>query len=258
MSITDLITSGDSPNGRGLGGFVLGTVSENDNQDFPGMVKVAFTAWTSGGEISKWMPVLSPYAGKEYGSYLIPEVNDIVLVGFIGPMMEQPFVLGSFYPAEAKLPKDQFDKKNINRYFKTMGGVSFAVSDEKNKQKMEAMTPKGLKISAEDENEVITVTDKNGKNLVKLDCKSGAITVTADKKITLKAGPCEICMDGGGPGTISVKAGQINAEGKQTVSVKSNNMLTVEGGMATVEGKQTLTLKGSAMCEISGGLVKIN
>jgi uncharacterized protein (DUF2345 family) len=114
-----------------------------------------------------------------------------------------------------------------------------------------------LSISIDDGEESIVITDKGGKNCVKLDAKGGALELTAEKKITLKAGSCEISMDGTG-GALTVEGGQLKLEGSRTVNLKSGNMLTAEGGMTTVEGKQTLTLKGSAMCEVSGGLVKIN
>jgi uncharacterized protein involved in type VI secretion and phage assembly len=255
MSITDLLAPKVTPHHGGPGSFVLGTVAENNGKDFPGMVKVAFTAWTEGENISKWLPVLSPYAGKGYGCYLIPEVGDIVLVGFIGPMLEQPFVLGSFYPADTGFKGEQFDEGNFNRSLKTKGGVSLTVKDEGGKQSIHAETPKGFSITIDDGEESIVITDK--KNCVKLDAKGEALELTAGKKITLKAGSCEISMDGT-EGALTVKGGQLKLEGSQTVNLKSGNMLTAEGGMTTVEGKQTLTLKGSAMCEVSGGMVKIN
>lgn len=256
-TITDLLAPAEAQGTGYAGGFVLGTVAENNDKKFPGMVKVEFTAWEEGKRISKWLPILFSYAGKEHGKYLVPEVDDIVLVGFMGAMQEKPFVLGSFYPAGAKLPKEQFNDKNLNRHFKTKGGVTLALSDEENKQKLEAQTPKGLRIGIEDENEIIAVTDKNGKNFLKLDCKTGEIAITADKKITLKAGNCEIEMDGNAGG-LTLKCDQLKIEAGQTATIKSRNMLTVEGGMLTVEGKQQLALKGSALCEISGGIVKIN
>ena len=257
MSITDMLTSGDSQYRPGFGGFVLGTVAENNNKDFPGMVKVNFTGWAEGENVTGWLPVLCPYAGKEYGLSFIPEIDDIVLVGFIGPMMEQPFVMGSFFPAGAQIPSEQFDENNLNRYMKTKGGVILAIRDEDGKQSVCVETPKGLKINIKDEDETITIGDKGDKNTLKLDCKGGAAELQADKKITLKAGSCEISLDGTG-GALTVKGGQLNLEGSQTATLKSNNMATIDGGMVTVEGKQTLTLKGSAMCEISGGMVKIN
>jgi len=257
MSITDLLSPQEERHTGFTGGLVLGRVDANNDKKFPGMVKVEFKAWEQGKNISQWLPVLLSYAGKEHGKYLLPEVDDIVLVGFMGAMLEKPFVMGSFYPAGAKLPEKQFDNKNLNRHFATKGGVTFTVRDESGKQKMEAVTPKGLKISAEDEKEVITVTDKDGKNILRFDCKGGEISLSADKKISLKAGNCEITMDGN-TGGLTLKCDQLKLEAGKTASIKSGNIMTVEGGMLTVQGKQQLALKGSALCEISGGVVKIN
>ena len=255
-AIADLLASQNPQDaGRYPGCFVLGTVAKNDDSNYPGMVKVEFTAWQDGQNISKWMPVLSSYAGKEYGRYLIPEVDDVVLVGFIGDYMEKPFVLGSFYPAGAAQPSDQFTKENFNRQFKTKGEVKFTVKDDKGKQEYEALTPKGLKIRAEDDGETITLSDKGGKNYVKLDCKNGEISVTADKKITLKTGSCTITMDGQS-GALELKCMQFKMEASQTANIKSNAMMTIDGGVTTVQGKQA-SLKGAAMAEVTGGMVKI-
>jgi len=257
-TITDLLTPSAGQTGPAAhGSFVLGTVSENAGKDFPGMVKVEFTAWADGMNISKWLPVLCSYAGKEHGQYLIPEVGDIVLVGFMGPMLEHPFVLGSFYPAGASLPKEQYDDKNTSRHMKTKGGVKLTIRDEDGKQGVEAETPKGLRLLVDDEKKTVTVTDKDGKNRVIVDAESGAISLSGDKKISLKAGSCEIIMDGNS-GALTLKCDQLKIEAGQTASVKSSNMMTVEAGMLTVEGKQQLALKGGAICEISGGMVKIN
>jgi len=257
MSITDLLTPKDTLRPGGSGGFVLGTVAENNGQDNPGMIKVSFTAWTEGQNISKWIPVLTPYAGKEHGSYLIPEVGDIVLVGFLGPMFEQPFVLGCFYPADAAFRAEQFDEENTNRRIKTKGGVILTVQDADGKQRIQAETPKGLFLCIDDEQEAITVSDKDGKNCIKLDAQSGAIELSADSKISLKAGSCEIVLDGSG-GALEAKGSQLKLEGSQSADLKSGNMLTVEGGMTTVKGKQTMTLDGGNLCEISATMVKIN
>ncbi|MDR2908438.1 MAG: phage baseplate assembly protein V [Oscillospiraceae bacterium] len=257
MSITDLLSKGETSLPQASGGFVLGRVAENGNKEFPGMIKVAFTAWAQGDNITKWLPVLTAYAGKEHGCYLIPEVDDIVLVGFIGPMMEQPFVLGSFFPADSPFVGEKTEENNINRALKTKGGAVLCVSDGDGGRTVRAETPKGLSLTVDDQAESISLSDKDGKNLFTLDCKNGAAELTAAQTITLKAGQCEIKLDGSG-GAVTIKGGQLSLEGGQSAGLKSNGMLNLEGGTATLEGKQTVSLKGNAMCEISGGIVKIN
>lgn len=257
-SITDLLESnGGMDLAATPSGFVLGTVSENGNKKFPGMVKVQLTGWQDGKNITAWMPLLTGYAGKGYGSYLVPEVGDVVLVGFVGPMQEHPFVLGSFYPADATLPGKQFHKSNFTRHFSTKGGIDVTLSDEKNKQALTATTPKGLSVRLEDEKEIVTLTDKGGKNAVQLKCKDGAVSVKANKTVTVEAGGCKITLDANA-GKISIKCKQLELEGTQSVKIKSASSTSVEGGMLKLEGKQQAQLKGGVMTEVSGGMLKLN
>lgn len=254
-SITDLLTPTEAPAGP-MPGFLLATVSENSNKSYPAMVRVEFTAWQQGSSRSKWLPLLCAYAGKEHGQYLVPEVGDVVLVGFIGPGLERPFILGSLFPPGAALPGELYTDKNLTRQLKTKGGVSVTVSDEDGKHCVQVETPKGLKLSLDDSGEAVVIGDKNDKNALRLEAKNGAVSLEADKKLSLKAGGCELTMETGG--ALTIKCDRLKVEAKQTASVKGGNMATLEGGMLTVEGKQQLALKGTAVCEISGGLVKIN
>ena len=130
-SIAELL-GGEYGNDRAFlspGGMVQGTVTDNAESGEPGMVKVEFTAWKSGKNVCEWIPLLRPYAGKDYGSYLVPEVGDIVLVGFIGTDFRRPVVLGSLFPATAQMKSDSFEKKNTTRRFKTKGGVDLGTVD---------------------------------------------------------------------------------------------------------------------------------
>lgn len=258
-SIADLLREGRQGVGLSgqIGSFVQGIVTENNDKNFPAMVKVEFTSWLSGKNICEWIPLLHPYAGAAYGCYLLPEIGDVVLVGFLGAAQTKPFVLGCFYPAGAKILSESFDEKNLKKRFITKGGVECTVSDEKDKQSVLLTTPKGLKLTIEDETEQVAVSDKDGKNLIRLDCKNGAIEITADKTIALKVGKCEITLDGQG-GAIAIKGDKLTLEAAQTAKLAGNQSLTLEGGMLKAEGKQTAALKGGTMTEISGQMLKLN
>lgn len=259
-SIMDLLKEERQGPGRipgEMGGFVQGLVTENNDKNFPAMVKVEFTSWTEGKNICEWIPMLFPYAGPSYGGYLLPEIGDVVLLGFLGGAQNRPFVLGCFYPPEAAYLQESFDDKNLKKRFVTKGGVELVVTDEEEKQTLSLMTPKGLRIGLEDETECITVTDKDGKNQVKLDCKNGALELLADKKITLKTGSCEIVLDGQG-GAVTIKGDKLTLEAGQTAKLVGKQSLTLEGGMLKAEGKQTAVLKGGSMTEVSGQILKLN
>ena len=126
-------------------GFVQGTVVENNNNKYPGMVKVSFTVWEQGKNMIEWVRLLSPYTGKDYGTYMVPEINETVLVGFIGGSLKKPFLLGSLYPKDSKFVKQQFDKKNKNKVLRTKGGTEIAIDDTNGKDSISVVTPKETK-----------------------------------------------------------------------------------------------------------------
>lgn len=260
-SIADLLDSngefGRDPSLSSICPLVQGVVTDNGDKKFAGMVKVEFTAWKTGKNVCEWIPLLRPYAGKEYGAYCVPEVGDIVLVGFMGTGMKRPFVMGSFFPAEAKMVTESFVEKNTNRRWKTKAGIDVTLSDEQNKQAVTVATPKGLTVKLEDEKELITVSDKDGGNSLALDCKGGQITIEAKSKITIKAGKCEITLDGQG-GAISLQCDRLDMKANQQATVTGNQMMTVTGNVLKAEGKQTAQFKAGTMAELSASMVKIN
>lgn len=237
--------------------FVQGKVTDNGGKEYAGMVKVEFLSWKNGSNICEWMPLLHPYAGKDYGAYMVPEVGDVVLVGFLGAEIRRPFVMGVLYPAGAQYPGTCFQSKNTIKSLRTKGGHEVVLNDEKGKESCTVTTPKGLSACLDDEKECITLSDKNGKNLLRLDCKSGEAQITADAKIVLKTGKCTVTLDGRG-GEIKLDCDRLTAKATQQANVSANQMMQLSGGMLKAEGKQTVQIKGGAMTEVSGGMVKIN
>ena len=215
-SIAELL-GGEYGNDRAFlspGGMVQGTVTDNAESGEPGMVKVEFTAWKSGKNVCEWIPLLRPYAGKDYGSYLVPEVGDIVLVGFIGTDFRRPVVLGSLFPATAQMKSDSFEKKNTTRRFKTKGGVDLTLSDAQGKASVEAVTPGGLRLALDDGKQ-LTMDGMAGK----LELKGGQLSIKADMQAELDGGQ-----------SLGLKGTMLKAEGTQ-VSVSGSAMTQVSGGM---------------------------
>ncbi len=259
-SITDLITGGrftSNPEFKDVGDFIQGVVTDNNNKEFAGMVKVELTSFKKDSNIGGWIPVMQPYAGAAYGRYILPEIDDIVVIGFMGADKKRPFVLGSLYPANAAMIKDSYIDKNTNKFFKTKGNVELLISDEEDKQSVTVATPKGLSVSIADENELITITDKDSKNVIKIDAKGGELSITADKKITLTAGKCEIIMDGAA-GKLDISCDQLNIKASQQATISGGQKTAIDGAMLSLNGKQTAELKGGTMTTVSGGMVKVN
>ena len=258
--ITDLLggSADAAPGGDSFpGAFVRGLVVNNSDKKFAGMVKVEFTAWKSGKNTCTWAPVLAGYGGKSWGGYILPEIGDIVLLGFIGGNGQRPFVLGCLHPGGSELVSGSFKDKNAVKRFKTKGGIDLTLSDEADKQSVTLATPKGLTVIADDAGETVTIKDKNGKNTVSVNAKSGEVSVTADGTLTLKAGKVQLKLDGKG-GALEITCDQLKVKAGMTAQVSAQQSLKLEGGMVQLQGQQTMTIKGGAMTEISGGMVKIN
>lgn len=259
-SIADLLDKngefGRDRNFLSPGGLVQGTVADNGSSKEPGMVKVEFTAWESGKNICEWIPLLRPYAGNDYGSYLMPEVGDIVLVGFIGTDHKRPVVLGSLFPASASFKSQSFQEKNTLRRMKTKGGIELSLSDESGQESIEAVTPGGLTLSIDDGKNTISLKDKGGKNALELDCQGGELRLAASSKISIKVGSCELSMDGMS-GKLDISCGMLSVSATQKADLDGGQMLGVKGGVLNLEGTQTATLKGGAMTQVSGGMVKL-
>ena len=132
-------------------GIVSGIVLENNDKQYPGMVKVEYSVGEAGKNKSGWIPVASYYAGKEYGSYFLPEIGSEVLIAFILGNWDEPVVIGSLWNKQSPIQKDIPHEKNIYKTIKTKGGNKILFSDEDKKQSIEISTPNGMKICINDE-----------------------------------------------------------------------------------------------------------
>jgi uncharacterized protein involved in type VI secretion and phage assembly len=104
--LADLVGSG--PAGRhdnkGWGSLVVGVVTNNDDPERQGRVKVRFP--TLSEDESAWARVASPGAGDRRGMQWLPEVGDEVLVGFELDDKARPIVLGGMWGRRDKPPED--------------------------------------------------------------------------------------------------------------------------------------------------------
>lgn len=256
--LTDLLSfQNEYFDGQKTPGFVLGKVVENNNKDHQGMVKVEFVVWEAKKNMCEWVRLMSPYVGMAYGEYLVPEIDEEVLVGFIGGSLKRPFLLGSLYPQNCELVKNDFDDKNLKKHLKTKGGNEIEILDTENKGHIKVMTAKGSTLLIDDEAENCTIKDKDGKNQIVMDFKNGEVSIKADKKINFSAGGAEIVLDGQGK-SLSLKADKIELKASNSLEMEGSTKTAIKGGMMEIKGNQTLKAEGGTTTEIKGAMVKIN
>jgi uncharacterized protein involved in type VI secretion and phage assembly len=178
-------------------GVAIAEVRQNKDGSGLGRVKVSYPWHSQPGE-SYWARVAMPMTGKNRGMYFIPEVGDEVLVAFERGDMRFPYVVGSLWNGEDKAPQANGDGKNDIRQIRSRDSHMLTFNDGadglvqlefKDGQKL-LLNRDGIKLQ-----------DTKGNSLV-IESASGAITITAATKLTLKAPQVAIEASG----TIDVKA----------------------------------------------------
>ena len=229
----------------------------NDTEKL-GRVRVRFH-WQTAQDQSPWLRIVNPYAAKSRGAYIIPELNDEVMVGFEGNNAEKPYVMGSLYNGKAKPDAAWADAKNNTKAFRTRSGHTVVFSDKEGK-------------------ESITIHDKENKNSIELDTSKEKLTIYSKGDIAIQGKNIELSAkadikllaDGGitekAKKAISLEAtkdvnlkatGKITQKATQDLSAEGLNVKIKGTIAAKISGAQA-ELAGSAMTTVKGALVKIN
>lgn len=252
-------------------GIVYGVVKENWDKKHPGMVRVEIIQGETGKNLSDWIPVMAPYGGANFGAYALPEIGTQVIVAFELGNIYSPLVIGCVWNKGDPIPPETADEKNTKKSLLTKGGNRVLLSDEEGKEKIELETKGRLFVGLDDEKQTLTLRDEKGENSIIMDCKNGAITLLASKKLVLQVDKKPIITLEGGAGSAKVKTGQISVEAEQSLKMKGQttdlegNSLNVsgqnvkaEGNMLSLSGKGTLKAESSGMLQLKGSMVKIN
>lgn len=232
-------------------GITIGIVTDINDPDKKNRVKVRLLNRTDSVQETDFIRVMTPAAGKEFGFFDLPEVGDEVLVGFIDGDFTDPYVLGSLWNTKSPAPVTVADGKNEVRTLKSKTAHKLEFNDGEDAPGVSLVSAKESKVILDDKGQLITVSDKDGNNCLKIDIGGGTVTLEAKTKLVLKSGKASIEIDGsGGAITIQSSSGSIKIDGQQ-VDVAG------KGGV-NVKSSGQLNLEGSGMANLKGGMVKIN
>lgn len=235
--------------------IVTGVVKENWDDKHLGMVRVEYALGESGKNVSAWIPVMSPYAGKSFGLYVLPEIGAQVVIGFQDGDRENAIVLGSLWTKNNTVPDETANKDNSIKLLRTKAGTTIRISEEQGKEQLSLCTPAGLCVLMDDEKQSVTISDKDKKNAVELDAKGGALCLSADKSIKCKVGGTEILSIDSKQA--SVKAGTISLEAQQSLKVTGQSS-KYEGVSVEVKASGSLKLEASGVAQVKGSMLKLN
>ncbi|MDM0076897.1 phage baseplate assembly protein V [Variovorax sp. J2P1-59] len=179
-------------------GVGIGIVRQNRDDGGQGRVKVSYP-WHSEPRESYWARIAVPMAGGERGTYFLPEVGDEVLVAFERGDLRFPYVIGALWNGVDRPPDSNDDGRNDRRVIRSRKG-HVLVFDDGAKGAVRLALDDGKRVVLDDEG--IRVEDGQG-NALRIDSRSGALTVEARGALTLKGASVRIEATG----SIDVKAG---------------------------------------------------
>jgi uncharacterized protein involved in type VI secretion and phage assembly len=182
-----------------LTGTHLARVTKVDSPPAPGQIEVQLLGPDPDGEAKIWARVAVPYAGDNFGAFLIPDVDMEVLVVFPTGDAAHPVVIGALWNGSTSIP-ETLGGDRVDRWTLTgKNGTRIAIIEESSGQEtVEISTPGGA---------AATLTDQDGG------------------KITLAVGTHSMTMESAGitletTGEFKVKAMSIAMEAP-TVDVKT-------------------------------------
>ncbi|MET1254238.1 phage baseplate assembly protein V [Aliikangiella maris] len=155
-----------------------------------------------------WARVAVPFAGKNKGAFLFPDVGDEVLITFINGDSRYPVVIGSLWNGRDEAPETLGGAGDaIDRWsFVGKKGTRIAIEESASGQpKIIFATPQGVSVE---------ISDNSGGEII---CQSAGNTITFDSAGVTVNSPAEVAVSA------------------STVKVDSG-MVTVNAGMSSFSG----------------------
>src|SRR5215468_9904853 len=162
MRLPDLRTSK-------IRGVQLAIVVDNkDSEGNPGYrVKVKFP-WLNEQESTFWARIAVPMGGSDRGTYVLPEIEDQVLVVFEHGDINRPIIVGSLWSKKQEPVEVNQSGKNNTKLIKSRCGHRIIFDDKEGAEK-------------------IVIVDRTGKNKIVLNSVNKIVKVESDGDIEVIA-----------------------------------------------------------------------
>jgi hypothetical protein len=119
-------------------GIYRATCMENEDPEEQGRIRVRVPLTTLNDTHPIWAWPMAPWAGKDSGFFVVPDVGDPVLVCFENGDPRYPIWVGGYWPkvnGENYAPKETYtNKKPTKRIFKTKAGHELSFEDDPTNQ----------------------------------------------------------------------------------------------------------------------------
>jgi uncharacterized protein involved in type VI secretion and phage assembly len=199
-----------------LNGVYSASVVDNRDPDGLGRVLVRVSAPTDVLAGDLWARVATMMAGRNRGTWFVPEVGDEVLVAFERGEAKEAYVIGALWNAKARPPTESpADVKLI----RSRNGVTLRIREDRNNNALILETPGGQRITLQDNPGSVRIEDANGNAVV---LSASGMTVNASATVTVNASRVELSA-----GLVTVNAGMSRFSGVvQCETMISNSVIS--------------------------------
>ena len=215
MSLLELLKSEDKQEANGIQGVALGLVTNNQDPDGLGRVKVRYP-WREGSEESHWARLTVLAAGNDRGTLWIPEVGDEVLLGFEKGNIDHPYVLGALWNGQDVPPETNADGENNTKIIRSRSGHQIKFFEKQGQESFEIKTQGGHVLLMDDTagSAQIVITDGSGN---KIEIKSAQNSLTIESGLSLK-----------------IKSQSIDIEAGASMNIKASGTLSIQGALVRI------------------------
>jgi uncharacterized protein involved in type VI secretion and phage assembly len=232
-------------------GLVVGVVTDNNDPDKAGRVKVRYTG-VDGQIESPWARVVGLGAGPSRGTVFSPEIADEVLVGFEHGDTRRPVVIGGLYSQSNTLPS----------------GNPYVADGKVNYRRITSRTNNVIELAdgLEDTSKhiLLTVPAGEGQHKLRLGADRFDIALSEGKPATIQIGSAK--FDISNAGDITIEGNNITINAKAAVSIQANTTATmkgkaqssVQGADVQIKGDGTTTVQSDGPVSVKGATVMIN
>ncbi len=207
QSVLDIFTPAAGATSDRIYGVVIGLVTNNQDPDGMGRVRVRFP-WLSDEDESWWARIAVPMAGAGRGVYFLPEVDDEVLVAFEHGDPRFPYVVGALWNGVDAPPETNDDGANNRRVITSRSGHQVRLDDTEGGEKIE-------------------IIDAGGEQSIVVDTAAKTITVSADGDVVVESKNGKLILKGNGVEIVS-EAG-VKVKASQNLDLDAGAKVNVKG-----------------------------
>ncbi|HET9623728.1 MAG TPA: phage baseplate assembly protein V, partial [Kofleriaceae bacterium] len=226
--------------GAKIRGAQLAIVVDNkDGGENPGYRIKVKLPWLNDQESTFWARIAVPMAGAQRGTYVLPEIDDQVLVVFEHGDINRPIIIGAIWSNKHQPVETNQTGKNNTKLIKSRTGHRVVFDDKQGAEK-------------------ISIVDKTKKNKIVFDSANKLFKIESDGEIEIIAKNNVImhsnALKVGTSEAITGKGQSLLTHSQKTFSLKATSSITIGGGstMINVMNSPACSVSGAGTGELGG------